>query len=82
MFVKLAEKAVSGRLQALLIAAAVGFMPMLSWGAAIVIALVALRKGSTEAMWPFVGAMIPAGVAWSVGDMSAEAFSFAGWLEH
>ncbi len=71
MFVKLAEKAVSGRLQALLIAAAVGFMPMLSWGAAIVIALVALRKGSTEAMWPLVGAMIPAGVAWSVGDMSA-----------
>lgn len=76
MFVKLAEKVVSGRLNALLIAAAIGFLPMLSWGAASVVALVALRKGSAEAMWPFVGAMIPAGVAWTVGDMSAVGILF------
>jgi len=76
LLVKLAEKVVSGRLPALLIAAAIGFMPMLSWGSAVVVALVALRKGSTEAIWPFIGASIPAGVAWFMGDMSAVGILF------
>ena len=75
MISKLAEWTVSGRLPALLIAAALGFLPLLSWGSAVAVALVTLRKGATEALWPLTGALLPASVAWSMGDMS-----FAGVL--
>lgn len=76
---KLAELVMSGRLQALLVTAALGMLgqnipsilgPMLTWGAIVLVALVVLRKGFSEAIWPFTGALVPVGMAWVAGDMS------------
>lgn len=72
---RLAALALSGRLQAFVLAALIGFVPILAWASAVVVALVALRKGLLEALWPLLGAAIPAGIAWQVGDTS-----FAGLL--
>ncbi len=67
---KLAEFALKGRLQAFLMAAVIGLMPVMAWTSVAVVSLVALRKGLPEALWPLLGAAIPAGLAWSVGDSS------------
>lgn len=72
---KLAELVLRGRIYALVIAVIIGYIPLVSWGAAVVVAIVALRKGLNEAIWPLAGASIPAAYAWMLGDSS-----FAGVL--
>jgi hypothetical protein len=72
---RLAALALSGRVQAFGLAALIGFVPIFAWASAVVVALVALRKGGQEAVWPLAGAAIPAAMAWQIGDAS-----FAGLL--
>lgn len=69
----------SGRLQALLITAALGMLgqsipsilgPILTWSSLVFVALVVLRKGFSESLWPLAGAAFPVGMAWVAGDIS------------
>jgi hypothetical protein len=65
----LAEFAMRGRLQALLIAVAGAGSLLFCWVSAAVIALVTLRKGVASGAWLYVWAILPAGtVMYVMGD--------------
>ena len=65
----LAEFAMRGRFQALLVAVAGAGSLMFCWISAAVVALVTLRKGAGEGAWLLLWALLPAGVlAFALGD--------------
>jgi hypothetical protein len=65
---RIAALVLSGRLPAFALAALLGLIPLTAWASAVVVCLVALRKGLVEALWPLLGATIPAVMAWNMGD--------------
>lgn len=59
-----------GRINALVAAAILGFIPLLAWASVSVVALVALRRNAAEALWPLAGALVAATIQWNSGDVS------------
>lgn len=66
----LAEYVMLGRRQAVIITLLCGFFPLLTLFSAATVALVTLRKGSSEGLLLLLWAMLPAGTFWALGDVS------------
>lgn len=64
----LAEYTMLGRRQAIIIVLLCGFLPMLYFISAAVLALVSLRKGMNEGLLMLLWAMLPAAASWALGD--------------
>lgn len=67
----LAEYAMLGRRQAIIIVLLCGFFPLLYFVSAATVALVALRKGRNEGLLILLWSLLPAGLLWTMGDTSA-----------
>lgn len=68
---RLAQWIMGGRGNALFAAAALGVLPLLGWASVAVVALVALRRGLADALWPLAGALSAAlFVFGQAGDVS------------
>jgi len=66
----LAEYVMLGRRQAVIIVLLCGFFPLLYFFSAAIVALVTLRKGSSEGMLILLWSLLPAGLLWAMGDPS------------
>ncbi|HVL02227.1 MAG TPA: hypothetical protein VM553_20555 [Dongiaceae bacterium] len=61
----------SGRLHALAAAVVLGLLTPFAWTSVAVVALVALRRGAVDALWPMAGALTVAlALHWNSGDVS------------
>lgn len=67
---QLATWIMRGRVNALVAAAILGFIPLIAWTSVSVVALVVLRRNATEALWPLAGALVAAAIQWNGGDVS------------
>lgn len=64
----LAEYVMLGRRQAIIIVLLSGFLPLLYFFSAAVVALVTLRKGGNEGFLVLLWSLLPAGLMWAMGD--------------
>ena len=77
----LAEFAMRGRFQALLVTVATSGSLLFCWIGAAVIALVTLRRGAGEGSWLLFWALLPAGtVLYVLGDSSPLTLILAAWF--
>lgn len=67
---QLATWIMRGRINALVAAAILGFIPLIAWTSVSVVALVVLRRNAFEALWPLAGALVAAAIQWNGGDVS------------
>lgn len=66
----MAEYVMLGRRQAIIIVLLCGFFPLLYFLSAAVVALVTMRKGYKEGSLILLWSLLPAGLLWSMGDIS------------